>query len=155
MKKIAFALIVPLCLMLSACGLKPVVPTRVTDVQFSSIDILRGTVVMDMGLEINNQNNFAITIHGMELNVSIDSIPMGVASITDKIKIAKDTQMVYRVKVQAKLTDLIHGIPAVLNAIKKKQTHAAVNGWVQAGAFGLKRKFPVSINQEAVQTGQQ
>src|ERR1044071_3958659 len=106
----AFALMI----LLSACGLKPVVPTRVTDVQFSGIDIFRGTVVMDMGLEINNQNNFAITIHGMELNVSIDSIPMGVASITDKIRIAKDTQMVYRIKVQAKLTDLIHGIPAVM-----------------------------------------
>lgn len=147
----AFALL----LMLSACGLKPVVPTRITDVQFSHIDIFRGTLVMNMGLEINNPNHFAITIHGMELNVNIDSIPMGTASITDKIRIEKDTQMVYRVNVQAKLTDIIHGIPAIMNAISRKQAHAAVDGWVQVGAFGLKKKFPVNINQEQVMAGQQ
>lgn len=140
---------------LTSCGLKPVTPQRVTDVQFGRIDFLRGTVVMNMGLEINNPNNFAITVHGMELNVKVDSIPMGTVSIEDKIRIEKDTQQVYRVNMQAKLTDLINGIPTILNAISSKSSNANVDGWVKVGAFGLKKKFPVAIRQEEVATSQQ
>ena len=155
MKQLAFFLSCFLIVSLTSCGLKPVVPTRITDVQFGKIDFLRGTIVMNMGLEINNPNNFAITIYGMDLNVKIDSVSLGAVSIEDKIKIQKDTQMVYRVNVQAKLTDVIHGIPTILNAISQKKSNASVDGWIRVGVIGIKKKFPVSIKQEAVQTGQE
>jgi LEA14-like dessication related protein len=124
-------------------------------VQFGKIDILRGTVVMNMGLEINNPNKFAITVHGLELDVKVNSVSLGTVNVEDKIKIEKDTQQVYRVNVNAKLTDVINGIPTLLAAIAAKQSNTEVNGFIQIGAFGLKRKFPVAIKQEAVSTSQQ
>lgn len=144
-----------LVLMLTSCKIMPVTPTRVTDVQFGKIDILRGTVVMNMGLEINNPNKFAITVHGLELDVKVNSVSLGTVNVDEKIKIQKDTQQVYRVNVNAKLTDVINGIPTLLAAIASKQSDTEVNGFIQIGAFGLKRKFPVAIKQEDVSTGQQ
>lgn len=110
---------------------------------------------MDMGLQIDNPNNFSITVHGMELAVKVAEVNLGTVTVEDKIKIQKDTQMVYRAKVNAKLTDLINGIPALLAAISNKQANAEVNGWIQVGVFGLRKKFPVNIKQEAVQTGEE
>lgn len=117
--------------------------------------MLRGTVTLDMGLQIDNPNNFAITVHELELAVKVADVSLGTVTVEDKIKIQKDTEMVYRVNVNAKLTDLINGIPKLLAAISNKQANAEVNGWIKVGTFGLKKKFPVSIKQEAVQTSQQ
>lgn len=155
MKNLALLFSFFLLVSLTSCGIKPVVPNKVTDVKFGKIDILKGTVVMDMGLEINNPNNFAITLHGLELAVKVADVNLGTVTVDDKIKIQKDTQMVYRVNVNAKLTDLINGIPTLLKAIQNKQANAEVNGWIQVGSFGLRKKFPVSIKQEAVSTSQQ
>lgn len=155
MKNLALLFSFACILLLTSCGLKPVVPNRVTDVQFGKIDFLRGTVVMNMGLEINNPNKFAITVHGLELDVKVNSGSLGTVCVEDKIRIEKDTQQVYRVNVNAKLTDVINGIPTLLAAISAKESTAEVNGWIQVGAFGLKKKFPVAIKQEEVSTSQQ
>ncbi len=153
MKKLALLLAV--LMFFASCGLKPVTPNSVTDVKFGSIDIFRGTVVMDMGLQIDNPNNFAITLHGLELAVKVADVNLGVVTVNDKVKIQKDTQMVYRVKVNAKLTDLINGIPTLLAAIGNKQAKTEVTGFIKVGVFGLRKKFPVNIKQEAVETTQE
>lgn len=153
MKKTALFLLTIICL--TSCGIKPVVPNKVTDVKFGKIDILKGTVTMDMGLQIDNPNNFAITLHGLELDVKVADVSLGKVTVEDKVKILKDTQQVYRVNVNAKLTDVIHGIPTLLAAIASKTANTEVSGWIQIGVFGLKKKFPVNIKQEAVETTQE
>lgn len=155
MKNLALIFSFSCILLLTSCGLKPVIPNQVTDVRFGRIDFLRGTIVMNMGLQIDNPNHFAITVHGLELAVKVDSVSLGTVSVDEKIRIEKDTQQVYRVNVNAKLTDVINGIPAILSAIGAKQSCAQVDGWIRVGVFGLKKKFPVAIKQEKVSTGQQ
>jgi LEA14-like dessication related protein len=142
-------------LFFSSCGIQPVVPDKVTDVKFSNINFLKGTVTMNMGLQIRNPNNFSITLHGMELAVKVANVSLGIVTVDEKVKILKDTTQVYRVKVNAQLTDLISGIPAILSAISKKETNAEVNGWIKVGVFGLRKKFPVNIKQEKVQTAEE
>jgi LEA14-like dessication related protein len=142
-------------LFFSSCGIQPVVPDKVTDVKFSNINFLKGTVTMNMGLQIRNPNNFSITLHGMELAVKVANVSLGTVTVDEKVKILKDTTQVYRVKVNAQLTDLISGIPAILSAISKKETNAEVNGWIKVGVFGLRKKFPVNIKQEKVQTAEE
>jgi LEA14-like dessication related protein len=153
MKKLFLLFACVLCL--TSCGIKPVTPNAVTDVKFGSIDILRGTVTMNMGLQIDNPNNFAITLHGLELAVKVADVSLGTVTVEDKVKIEKDTQMIYRVNVNAKLTDLINGVPTLLAAIANKQANTEVNGWIKVGVFGIRKKFPVAIKQEAVQTSQE
>lgn len=155
MKKLALLFSFACMFFLTSCGLKPVVPNKVTDVKFGKIDILRGTVTMDMGLQIDNPNNFAIMVHGLELEVKVAGVSLGLVTVEDKIKIVKDTQQVYRVNVNAKLTDVINGIPTLLTAISNKTAAVEVNGFIQAGVFGIKKKFPVNIKQEAVETTQE
>jgi LEA14-like dessication related protein len=142
-------------LFFSSCGIQPVVPDKVTDVKFSNINFLKGTVTMNMGLQIRNPNNFSITLHGMELAVKVANVSLGTVSVDEKVKILKDTTQIYRVNVNAQLTDLISGIPAILSAISKKETNAEVNGWIKVGVFGLRKKFPVNIKQEKVQTAEE
>lgn len=155
MKKIMLLPIALLVILFTGCGLKPVVPNQVTDVKFGKIDFLRGTVVMDMGLQIDNPNKFAINVYGLELDVKVAGVSLGMVTVEDKIKILKDTQKVYRVNVNAKLTDVIGGIPKILAAIANKNTSAEVNGWIKVGTFGLRKKFPVNIKQEQVQTSEE
>ncbi len=139
----------------TSCGLKPVVPNKVTDVKFGKIDFLRGTVVMDMGLQIDNPNKFAINVYGLELDVKVAGVSLGTVTVEDRIKIMKDTQQVYRVNVNAQMTDIITGIPKLLAAISQKETSAEVNGWIKVGVFGMRKKFPVNIKQEKVQTAEE
>jgi LEA14-like dessication related protein len=155
MKNLALLFVFVSMFFLTACKVQPVVPNKVTDVKFGKIDILRGTVTMDMGLQIDNPNNFAITLHGLELDVKVAGVSLGTVTVEDKVKIAKDTQQVYRVNVNAKLVDVIHGIPTLMAAISSKSALVEVTGFIQVGAFGLKKKFPVNIKQEAVETTQE
>ncbi|HTF03038.1 MAG TPA: LEA type 2 family protein [Bacteroidia bacterium] len=152
MKKTLLFFLLASCVFFTSCGLKPVVPNKITDVKFGKIDIFKGTVVMDMGLQIDNPNKFAITVHGLELDVKVANVSLGTVTVEDKIKIAKDTQQVYRVNVNAKLVDVINGIPALLAAIGQQETNAEVNGWIKVGVFGIRKKFPVAIKQEQVAT---
>jgi hypothetical protein len=152
MRKIFLFPLLICVVLLTGCGIKPVVPNQVTDVKFGKIDILRGTVVMNMGLQIDNPNKFAITVYGLELDVKVANVSLGTVTVDEKIKILKDTQQVYRVNVNAKLTDVIGGIPKILSAIANKTTNAEVNGWIRVGTFGIRKKFPVNIKQEQVQT---
>jgi LEA14-like dessication related protein len=153
MKKLA--LFFAALMFFTSCGIKPVTPKSVTDVKFGNIDILRGTVTMDMGLLIDNPNKFAITLYGLELAVKVAEVNLGTVTVADKVKIMKDTQMVYRVNVNAKLTDLITGIPTLLAAISNRQAKAEIAGFIKVGVFGLRKSFPVNIKQEAVQTTQE
>lgn len=144
-----------IALFFSSCGIQPVVPDKVTDVKFSNFNFLKGTVTMNMGLQIRNPNKFSITLHGMELAVKVANVSLGTVSVDEKVKILKDTTQIYRVNVNAQLTDLISGIPTLLSAISKKETNAEVNGWIKVGVFGLRKKFPVNIKQEKVQTAEE
>jgi LEA14-like dessication related protein len=144
-----------LALLLTACKIQPVVPTGIEDVKFGGIDILRGTLTMDLGLRISNPNNFAVTIYGIDLNVNVAGAPLGQVLMAEKIKIAKDTEQVYRVKVDARMTDVINGIPKILDAISKKQSDVELKGSVKAGVGILKKTFPIELKQEKVATGKQ
>lgn len=155
MQKSLFVPILLVALLLTSCGIKPVVPNSVTDVKFGKIDFLKGTVVMDMGLQIDNPNKFSINVYGLELDVKVAGVSLGTVTVEDKIKILKDTQQVYRLNVNAKLTDIIGGIPKILAAISAKTTNAEVNGWIRVGTFGLRKKFPVNIKQQQVQTAEE
>ncbi len=147
-------LVLFISILTTGCKIQPVVPTGVQDVKFGNIDFMKGTVSLDMGLKINNPNRISVTVHGLDLDIAIAGVPLGKVMIVDKFKIEKDTEQVYRVKVNALMTDLINGIPKLLDAIQKKQTNVQVKGWIQVGSGIFKKKFPVNINQEEVTTEQ-
>jgi LEA14-like dessication related protein len=142
-----------LAVILCGCKVEPVTLTSVKDVKFGNIDFLRGTLSVDMGVEINNPNNFAVTVYGMDLNVTINGASLGTVFVEDKVKIKKDTQLVYRVNVNAKLTDILNGLPKILAAIAAKQANVTLKGSVNAGAGFARKKFPVDFKQDNVSTG--
>lgn len=144
-----------LILLLSGCKLKPIIPSGVQDVKFTTVDMMKGTVNGEVGLKINNPNNFAVTVYQIELDVTVAGVSMGSVKLDDKFKIEKNTEMVYPVKVSATLTDLINGIPKILAAIQKKQSNVALTGKIRVGSGIFKHTFPVNINQEKVSTMQQ
>ena len=151
MKKIFF-LFLPLSILFSSCKIQPVTATGVQDVKLGNVDPLKGTVAVDLGLKINNPNNFAVTLYGLELDVTLANIYLGKVTITDKVKIEKKTEAVYRVKVNGTLTDIINGIPKILAAIKKKESDVSLTGFVRIGSGILRHTFPVNVKQEKVST---
>jgi LEA14-like dessication related protein len=136
----------------SSCKIQPVVPTGVQDVKFGNIDPLKGIVALDLGLKINNPNGFAVTVYGLDLEITVANVYMGKVTIADKFKIEKNKEDVYRVKVNATLTDLINGIPKILSAIKKKEADVSVTGFVRIGSGIFKHTFPVNVKQTKVST---
>lgn len=152
MKKFLPLLFLAISFFFSSCKIQPVVPTGVQDIKFGSIDPIRGLVDMDLGLKINNPNNFAITVYAMDLDISVNGLAMGKVLITDKFKIDKNKEDVYRVKVSTTMTDIIHSIPKILDAILKKESKVAVTGFIKVGSGIFRHTFAVSVNQEKVQT---
>ncbi|CAN5913066.1 hypothetical protein BH11BAC7_BH11BAC7_23030 [soil metagenome] len=143
-----------LILLISGCKLQPIVPTGVQDVKFGNVDMMSGTVNGELGLKINNPNNFAVTVYLIELDVTVAGVSMGHVKLEDKCKIDKNTESVYPVKVSATLTDLINGIPKILQAIQRKQSNVILTGNIKVGSGIFKHTFPVNINQEKVNTMQ-
>ncbi|MEO5643520.1 MAG: LEA type 2 family protein [Bacteroidia bacterium] len=143
-----------LILLISGCKLQPIVPTGVQDVKFGNVDMMSGTVNGELGLKINNPNNFAVTVYLIELDVTVAGVSMGHVKLEDKFKIDKNTESVYPVKVSATLTDLINGIPKILQAIQRKQSNVILTGNIKVGSGVFKHTFPVNINQEKVNTMQ-
>ena len=144
-----------LCILLTACKVEPITATGVQDVKLGNVDPLKGTVTMDMGLKLKNPNHVAVTVYGIDLNVTLNGAPMGVIAMDDKVKIEKDTEMIYRVKANASLTDIINGIPKILSAIAKKESKVEVKGSVRVGVGIFKHTFPIELKQEKVATGKQ
>ncbi|MDQ3111412.1 MAG: LEA type 2 family protein [Bacteroidota bacterium] len=142
-----------LIILLSGCKLKPIIPSGVQGVKFGTVDMMTGTVNGELGLKINNPNNFAVTVYLIELDVTIAGVSMGHVKLEDKFKIEKNAEAVYPVKVSATLTDLINGIPKILAAIQKKQSNVMLTGNIKVGSGIFKHTFPIDINQEKVSTG--
>src|ERR1044071_6818929 len=130
-----------LILLISGCKLQPIIPSGVQDVKFGNVDMMKGTVNGELGLKINNPNNFAVTVYLVELDVTVAGVSMGHVKLEDKFKIEKNTEMVYPVKVSATLTDLINGIPKILAAIQKKQSNLALTGNIRVGSGIFKHTF--------------
>ena len=139
----------------TACKVEPITATSIEDVKLGSVDPLKGTVTMDLGLKLKNPNGVAVTVHGIDLDVTINGAPLGHIALADKVKIEKDTEQVYRVKANAKLTDIIAGIPKILAAISKKQSKVEVKGSIKVGVGIIKHTFPLELKQDKVATGKQ
>jgi LEA14-like dessication related protein len=142
-------------LLATACKVEPITATGVEDVKLGNVDPLKGTVSLDLGLKLKNPNKVSVTVYTIDLDVSINGAPLGHIALADKVKIEKDTEQVYRVKANAKLTDIIAGIPKILAAISKKQSKVEVKGSIRAGVGIFKHTFPIDLKQEQVQTGKQ
>jgi LEA14-like dessication related protein len=151
MKKILPFLLI---LLISGCKLKPIIPSGVQDVKFGNVDMMTGVVNGELGLKINNPNNFAVTVYLIELDVTVAGVSMGHVKLEDKFKIEKNAELVYPVKVTATLADMINGIPKILTAIQKKQSNVALTGNIRVGSGIFKHTFPININQEKVSTMQ-
>lgn len=137
---------------LSGCRLEPIVPTGIENVKFGKVDMLTGIVSGELGLKIKNPNNFSVTVYSLDLDITIAGVSMGHVKMEDKIKIEKNTEAVYPVKINATLTDLIGGIPKILQAIQKKQSNVILTGSIKVGSGIFKHTFPINVNQEKVQT---
>jgi LEA14-like dessication related protein len=153
MKKILPVLLIAITIFFSGCKVQPVVPTGIQDIKFGNIDPLRGIVAVDLGLKINNPNKFAITIYAIDLDITMDGVALGKVMIADKFKIEKNKEEVYRVKVTTTLTDVIHSIPKILDAIAKKESKVEVSGFIKVGSGLIRHTFIVSVKQDKVQTG--
>jgi LEA14-like dessication related protein len=145
-----FFYFLPVIFLLSACGFKPVVPTGVQDIKFGKMDFMKGIVVLDLGLKIDNPNAIAFTVYGSELDITVGKTALGKVSVLDKFKIKRKCEDVYRVKVTAQVKDILTGLPTLLATIAKKQSNVSVKGWIKVGSLGMRKTFPVEIKQNDV-----
>lgn len=139
----------------TACKVEPITATGIQDVKLGNVDPLKGTVTMNMGLKLKNPNKMAVTVYGIDLDVTINGAALGHIALADKVKIEKDTEQLYPVKANAKLTDIIAGIPKILGAIAKKQSNVELKGSIKVGVGILRHSFPINVKQEKVQTEKQ
>lgn len=136
----------------TACKIEPVTATGVQDVKLGNVDPLRGTVTIDLGLKVHNPNKLAVTVYGVDMDVTLAGAPLGKIMMEDKVKIEKDTELVYRVKANAQIRDILTSIPKILTAISKKQSNVELKGTIRAGIGLVKKTFPVELKQEKVET---
>lgn len=147
-----FPLLLLILLTATACKIQPITATGVQDVKLSNIDPLKGTVTVDLGLKIKNPNKLAVTVYGVDLDVTLAGAALGKIIMDEKVKIEKDTEQVYRVKAKAQIRDILNSIPKILTAVSQKQSNVELKGTIRAGVGIIKKTFPVELKQEKVET---
>lgn len=150
-RRFIFALL-PLLILICGCGFKPLEPKGIEDIKFLKVDALQGIVIFDLGMKINNPNGLAFTLYASELDIKVGSVPLGKVTVNEAVKLKRKTEDLYRVKVNAKLGDLLRNIPLLIKVIAQKQTDVEIKGWIRAGTLGLRKTIPVEINQKQVPT---
>jgi LEA14-like dessication related protein len=151
MKKI-FPFLIFISVFTTACKIQPISVSSVSDVELSKLDPLKGTITLDLGMKINNPNKVAVTVYGVELDVILSGVSLGKVTMAEKVKIAKDTEQVYRVKADAQIRDILTNMPRILKAIANKKSDVELKGTIRAGIGLVKKKFEVDYKQKNVAT---
>jgi len=137
----------------ASCSIQPVTVTGVQDMKFNKLDATG--VQFEAGLKVKNENRMGFRIVKSELDCKMNGVHMGTIKLDKKIKVRGTSEEVHPVKLSASLTDVIGSLPSLLQMVQKKSGNIELTGYVTAGVFIFRKKFPVNIKQNKVPVSRQ
>ena len=137
-------LIVPL----SGClEYKEVEVIKVTEVAIKEISA-KG-VDVEVAMQINNPNNYNISIVDSDLSLFLKGDKVGTASIKDKVTLKKKSIATYHFTLQSSFNDIgAGGLPMLMGLMTQSAMEVQVLGDIKAQAKGISKKIPVDFTEQ-------
>ncbi|MFH1322098.1 MAG: LEA type 2 family protein [Bacteroidota bacterium] len=106
------------------------------------------TVEVEVVLQINNPNNYKISITNSNLDVFLNNSEIGKATIKEKIVIPGKSNEVHRFTLKLKNMDLKAGtMPAILSAALGGGMRLTVKGYIKVKAKMISKKVPLKFSE--------
>ena len=101
---------------------------------------------LNLGVQLQNPNWFAIKAKGGEINVKANGINLGKFQIAKSVNIPKKSDGVVEIGIESKLKNLLGGglLSLVSIATKGGKLKIELEGYVHASALGLSKRVKVS-----------
>lgn len=139
--------LVTFILFLSSCSL-------VKDVKFKNVSNISPTfenkkLVLNLDVQVQNDNFYAVKLKSSDLNISIDDKELGNVSLVDKVVFKRKIDSNYPVKLHVKLADGAMFL-FLRNAFKKEVT-LTIKGTLKGSALGIPKT--IAINETKIMDG--
>lgn len=134
---------------ISSCSIKPVTVSNIGEVKVKEYSLKGVTVEVDV--TVKNPNWMGFKIYRSDLNVKLNNMDLGKASIMKNVKVKRNAETNTSVTLEADFTKLG---PAVLltagQVFSRKGAKPSINvsGELKAGNLFVKKRFPINVNQK-------
>jgi LEA14-like dessication related protein len=110
---------------------------------------LKNGLKLNLGVQLQNPNWFAIKAKGGEINVKANGINLGKFQISRSVKIPKKSDGIIEIGIESKFKNLLGGglLSLVSMATKGGKLKIELEGYVHASAIGLSKKVKVSTTE--------
>lgn len=135
-------LLIMLSTLLSCVSYKEVQHTKVVSVNVREITAKK--MVSDIELQINNPNPYTIRVVNFDLNVFINNLPSGKATIKEKLVLKKKSDDVHRLIIE---TDMANAATGLFSSLFTRTVKLGLKGDVSAKAYFIKKKIPLDLEE--------
>tara|TARA_R110001592_G_scaffold32788_5_gene114510 strand:- start:6014 stop:6472 length:459 start_codon:yes stop_codon:yes gene_type:complete len=145
--KFSFLLLLLLSFSLYSCvEYKDVEVIDVSDIRVKSLTT--SVVEVEFKMQINNPNNYKISVVDSDLELFIKDKKIGSAKIQDKIVLPKKSNKKHTIVVETGLSDMLTGaIPILMGLMFDSNIELQVKGEIRARAKSLSKSFPVDFKE--------
>ena len=132
----------------SACSV--VQPVKVSEIK--SVKITAASmngIDLEVGFIISNPNLFSINIDKADVNLTINKILLGKASLTKNVKLAAKSNEQKFFLLHTSLADMpLSKVISLLALIKNREIDLEVNGTSTASAIGISGDYPINAQKK-------
>ena len=138
---IAMSVLITSCFSYEEVEITKIVSTEVKSFSSESVEV-------EIVLQINNPNNYKISITNSDLDLFLNGSEMGKAIIKEKIVIPKKSNEVHRFTIKLNNKDLAaNTMPFILSAVLGRPMRLTVKGYIKAKAKMISKKIPIEFTE--------
>jgi len=138
---IAVSVLITSCFSYEDVEITRIVSTDVKSFSSESVEV-------EILLQINNPNNYKISITNSDLNLFLNGSEIGKTIIKEKIVIPKKSNEVHRFTVKLNNKDLTaNALPFILSAALGRSMRLTVNGYIKVKAKMISKKIPIELTK--------
>ncbi len=136
----------PILVFIFFVACKPFKMVEISSIDYVNVDkIDNGNVKLNVGVKLNNPNNYAIKIKGAELNANINESVITKISNVSKIKIAGNTHETQRIELNISSSQLTSLIPILMMRGKVK---LLIKGYIKGKVGIIGKKIPIDFKED-------
>jgi LEA14-like dessication related protein len=118
-----FAVYLLVCLSLSSCfTIRPLEFKKTENITTSRTDT---ALEMTFDVAMHNPNNVSIRLSKLEAEVTLDNLPLGIAGLSNSVRLTRNSDFILPISARASLVDLINLSGIGLNLYLGNQTATA------------------------------
>ena len=143
----SFYFLIPVLLLaifsIAACSsLKPVELKKV-----ESVKILKSSsdgIDLEVNMILKNPNHIGFTITGGELNIVLNKVDMGKATLSNRVRVPANSEISQKFIVHSSVsTALLGGFASLFSLFKNNNAQVSLTGNIRARSFLITKTFPV------------